>query len=148
MNLSKIAESLPEATIASDPKLLAGVEHIKLVILQAITSWDQGIVLARNKSLDLLMRFTSKKQISEAIKASNLQDTKQISLVGVTTSEDEACDRYNAFRSSLPKNASRDDSLLDLTEAKKATIVKLHQLKTDRMLVLKLQELSALLNLR
>lgn len=148
MNVSKIAELLPETTIACDSYLLAGVEHIRLVILQAITSWEQGMLLARNKSLDLLMRFTAKQQISEAIKASNLQDTRQVFLGGVAASEEEACERYNTFRSSIPQNATREDSLFDLTDEKKVSIVKLHQLKNDHMLLLKLQELSALINLR
>ena len=73
--------------MACDIEIIAGPEHIEGVLNQAAEYWDRNETLAKNRSIDLLMRITCKKQIIEAVSASGLSRTGAVAIFGYVGNE-------------------------------------------------------------
>src|SRR5579875_736015 len=149
-NLAPQARTLPEGFIVCDAGICGGLEHIRLILLQAAKSWKDGLLLARSRSLDLLMRMTVSSQIDAAIRASMISDSSEIALLGLTDSQDTALSTYIHFMERLGDCVSRQDLLLDLNSVKAERLSSLHSLGpgTNGSLIAQLVEMSSLLNVR
>ena len=146
-DLRQLSLSFEEGVAICAAKCVGGVEHAQRITIQARESWRRGIFLARNRSIDLLMRLTCQSQISTAVSISELDKIKEVALVGVTNGRN-AIDRQTSLL--LSAGASRDDSLLDLSDGKKEYLKKIHKLPkncSDIQLLGFLEEKAALLAL-
>ncbi|MHB8699799.1 MAG: hypothetical protein ACYC7D_02125 [Nitrososphaerales archaeon] len=150
-DFSKVTSFLSEGTILCHSQLCAGLPHIKRIFLQALTSWENGIELARNKSLDLLARVTLRPQISEAIKVSQISRTNTLAFLGIAKDASEASSSYNRFLDLIGDKVIRDDSLLNLNISKIEYLTGLHGLDSPAnafSIESQLVEMSSLLNLK
>jgi tRNA threonylcarbamoyladenosine modification (KEOPS) complex Cgi121 subunit len=146
--LSSIAREFPEGIVLCDPGLIAGTDHVEAVLLQTTEYWKRNERLVRNGSLEILMRITCKRQISEAIAASKLVETDAVAILGLVSSAKEIKKSF-AQLSALCKNLTLDNSLLILTREKSMKLKQFHGLPTSLSLVklqTALREKSLLLN--
>ena len=146
-DLRPLSLSFDEGVAICAAKCIGGVEHALRITRQAHESWRRGIFLARNRSIDLLMRLTCQSQISTALSISGLNKIKEVALVGVANDRN-AIDGQSSLL--LCAGAPRKDSLLNLSEDKKEYLKKIHKLPmkcSDSQLLGFLEEKAALLAL-
>ncbi len=124
-DLSSFSKRLKEGITICSPKYIAGPEHVRRILVQANEYWKREITLARNRSIDLLMRITCQSQIASALKFSNLSHTKQIAIFGLSQSASDAEQSCSAI---ISLGAIRDDDLLRLTAVRKRFLSKFHNL--------------------
>jgi tRNA threonylcarbamoyladenosine modification (KEOPS) complex Cgi121 subunit len=145
MDLREFTTWLPEGVVVTSPYLIAGKDHIRSVIIQTAEHWVRGISLARNKSIDLLMKVTSQDQISKALRASGIDSCKEVALFGLTNNQEQIETSHNLIKR---LGGLRDDTLLDLDFEKVAFLKGFHSLPSwiEKDSIPKLlQEKSALL---
>lgn len=143
----RIVEQIPESVVVCTPKIIAGPEHVAAVLSQVKESSRRGISLARNRSIDMLMRITCRKQISEAIALSEVEKTDRLAIFGLVTKQSIVND-VQRILSNEAGEIGRADDLLLLTRDKAGYLKKLHGLSeslTDNQLLVALKEKSALL---
>lgn len=147
MNLAKIAEQLPKSVVLCTSKIIAGIEHVSAILDQTSESSKRGINLARNKSIELLMRITCQSQITEAITTSGITDINELAIFGFVGNESIFSDALHIIASNGIQ-LFRNDKLLSLTKEKAMRLKQLHSLpiglSRDELLV-SLKEKSALL---
>jgi tRNA threonylcarbamoyladenosine modification (KEOPS) complex Cgi121 subunit len=146
-DLTSIARTLPEGIVICSPMLVAGREHIDGILNQAEALWFKGAALARNKSIDLLMRITCRNQISDAIALSGLSWTASLAMFGLVNSVDEVRDAEKSV-SSFAGRLERNDRSLLLDAKKMDYLKKLHSLPENLsadQIVVALKEKSVLL---
>jgi tRNA threonylcarbamoyladenosine modification (KEOPS) complex Cgi121 subunit len=145
IDLTLVATSLPEGIVLCDSRLVAGPAHIRALLLQAAEYWARGLFLARNKSIDLLMRLSCQSQISQAIEMSNLRRAKSIALLGIVNDPKQIDDAGSEI---MRLGGKPSDSGLFLTKKKEKFLRNLHGLPdaiTSDQLPLMLAEKSVLL---
>jgi tRNA threonylcarbamoyladenosine modification (KEOPS) complex Cgi121 subunit len=146
-DLAPFTTALPEAVVVCDSNIVAGTEHIEQVLFQAHEYWKRDGELARKKSIDLLMRITCQRQISDAIVLSKIEKMNVCAIFGLVTSIDMIGKSLQVIVSNFP-SAQRDDTLLDMGKRKTEFLRKVHRLpktfKKSKVLVA-LKERSALL---
>ncbi len=125
VDLKSLAKRLPEGVLLCTPQIIAGPDHARGILIQASEYWKRQLPLARNRSIDLLMRISCSAQISEAIKASNLEETKAAALLGIVKdlAEIEAHEKRL-----LELGAMRKDSLILLDRKKERFLRKYHSI--------------------
>lgn len=104
-------------------KIVFGPEHAREILIQAAESWSRDLPLARNKSIDLLMRISCQSQITEAIKASELEKSRDIALLGLVKTVSEI---QHIERGLFSKGAKRKDSVILPNKRKENSLRKLH----------------------
>ena len=129
-DLRTVAKQLPVGVVICSPKLVAGVEHIVVFLNQAVASWTQNIHLARNRSIDLLMRITCRNQISDAVIISGLARTKNIAMFGLVNDTNDE-DRARRTIEECSGHLNRNDDLLLLNKKKELYLKRLHKLPSD-----------------
>ena len=147
LDLNPVTKELPEGVIICQPILIAGLEHLDGILLQASQHWKRGQFLARNKSIDLLMRVTCKRQISDAIAASGIKKTDNLAIFGLVDSEAVIENSMNVLKSHVGVLKVRDE-LLALSKSKEKYLKSFHRLPSwlsRDQLVSALKENSALL---
>ena len=147
MDMRRIVEQIPESVVVCTPKIIAGPEHVSAVLSQAQESSKRGISLARNRSIDMLMRITCRKQISEAIALSEVAKTDRLTVFGLVPNQSIVNDVQGILNNEADE-FNRSDGLILLTKDKAAYLKKLHGLSeslTDDQLLVALKEKSALL---
>lgn len=146
-DLTSFAKTLPEGVVICDPALIAGVEHVEAVLLHTREYWRRNERIAKNGSIEILMRLTGKSQISEALEASGIRKAKSVAMLGLVSSE-EAAEEILARLTSTFKSAVIDRRLIDLDPAKSGRLKKFHGLPdtlSDQELQIALEEKSVLL---
>jgi tRNA threonylcarbamoyladenosine modification (KEOPS) complex Cgi121 subunit len=147
MDLTAIAKSLPEGVVICGSSIVAGIEHVEVILIQTHEYWKRNQKIARNGSIEILMRMACKAQISEAVEASHIDKTDSVALLGLVESVDTAQFVVEKFLTTI-KPASQDISLLGLDRAKFISLKKFHQLPSKLSkagLLVALQEKSVLL---
>jgi tRNA threonylcarbamoyladenosine modification (KEOPS) complex Cgi121 subunit len=148
-DLRPLARMFPEGITLCSSELMAGKEHVREVLSQASEYWKRGQFLARNRSIDLLMRITCQSQISQATAASHLEKTNSVVFMGLVGERSEALDILSKIDTAMEGRGSRDDSLLEMNQKKAAYLRKLHRLPSSyplTKLLVFLQEKSVLLS--
>jgi tRNA threonylcarbamoyladenosine modification (KEOPS) complex Cgi121 subunit len=144
-DLRKAVTGLPEGIAACSPSLIAGKRHLESVLIQSAEYWSRGIFLARNKSIDLLMRLTCQDQISRALQASAIDNCREVALIGLAKDDSDIA---ISERLMSKLGGIRDDSLMDLDSNKMKFLLRFHSLPSwieqDKIPQL-LQEKSAIL---
>jgi tRNA threonylcarbamoyladenosine modification (KEOPS) complex Cgi121 subunit len=146
-DLTSLAKSMPDGVVICDSSMVAGIEHLEQVLVQANELWGRGGEIARKKSIDLLMRITGQSQISEAIALSRLERTNSFVTFGIVASRDHIEESLELIKTRFPRSR-RNDSLLDLDRKKENLLRKAHNLPSKlskSQLVVALKEKSALL---
>ncbi|HVB11579.1 MAG TPA: KEOPS complex subunit Cgi121 [Nitrososphaerales archaeon] len=141
------SKKLLEGVIICSPKLIAGQDHIDAILSQAKEYWLRNETLARNKSIDLLMRITCQRQISDALVASGISNADALAIFGLVKTESEIKDAVEIIRS-VAKDMKRSDNLLSLDNEKQKFLQKFHKLPrwlSKDQLVVALKEKSVLL---
>jgi len=147
VDLTAFAKSLPEGVVLCNPKIVAGISHIEAILLQTREYWLRNQRLVHNGSIEILMRLAGKNQISEAVEASGIKNTKAVALLGLVPSEEEMENAVGEFLSAF-KSARQNVRLLELNQEKAKWLKKFHNLPlslSDKELLIALQELSVLL---
>lgn len=124
-DLKPFAESLPRGFAIASSNFAAGVGHLEQILIQTAESWSRGLYLARNKSLDLLMRLTCQSQIERAIQTSGLESSKTIVLFGLSREQREISYAQACLAEA---GAVRRDELLELDPGKISFLRKFHSL--------------------
>jgi tRNA threonylcarbamoyladenosine modification (KEOPS) complex Cgi121 subunit len=144
-DMRKITSRLPEGSVICSPSLIAGKSHLESVLIQSMESWSRGIFLARNRSIDLLLRMSCQNQISKAIQASALESCKTVALFGLAL-DDTMIEVSERLIRDL--GGERNDTLLELDSKKVKFLRSFHTLPlsvdTNKIPEL-LQERSAIL---
>ncbi|HKW04143.1 MAG TPA: KEOPS complex subunit Cgi121, partial [Nitrososphaerales archaeon] len=83
-DLTQVAKDLEEGISICASKFIAGPRHLKNVLYQASEYWRRGKRLARNPSIDLLMRVLCESQISKAVELSQVSFAREIAVFGVS----------------------------------------------------------------
>jgi len=127
--------------------MIAGIEHVEAILIQTKEYFDRNERLVRNGSLDILMRITCQKQISEAISASKITNTETVAILGLVNSENEIESSIERL-CSICKTVTSDNSLLELNKEKATKLKRFHRLPSSLSrgkLQIALQERSILL---
>jgi tRNA threonylcarbamoyladenosine modification (KEOPS) complex Cgi121 subunit len=144
-DLRKITNQLPEGIVICSPSMIAGEDHLLSVLIQSAEYWNRRIFLAKNKSIDLLMRITCQNQISKAIEASGLESCDDVCLFGLAR---QPTDIFESERKIEELGGRRMDKLLDFDPKKERFLRQFHMLpsRIDRNRIPQLlQEKSAML---
>lgn len=147
LDFTMTAKKLPEGAVLCNPRLVAGLEHLESVLFQTREYWKRGERLARNGSIEILMRISCRSQISEAVQASGLKRANKIALFGLSSSLSQVRKLYEEFRSEFPQ-AIPSLNLFALKKEKSVWLKKYHELPnslSDKELQVALQERSVLL---
>ena len=123
VNVPNIAKSLAEGVVACSPMYIAGTEHIRRVLDHAAEYWVRKMFIARNRSIDLLMRVTCQSQISKALMASKGTNLKELAIFGLSQNQK---DMEKVAIAMEKAGGVREDSLLELSSGKEAFLRKLH----------------------
>ena len=116
---------MPEGIVLCDSNLIGGRDHAAYLLTQTAESWSRKLFLARNRSIDLLMRITSQAQITNAISASNVARAKNIALLGLAASNTQIDQIDHALKS---KGAMREDDVLKMTKNKEKFLRRFHSI--------------------
>ncbi|MCL4519120.1 MAG: hypothetical protein M1587_07985 [Thaumarchaeota archaeon] len=125
-DLTGFARNLPEGVTICSPLLVAGISHIEGILKQAAEYWNRKIQLARNKSIDLLMRISCRRQISEAVELSGLRKTSSLVAFGIVPTTKDVESLLKELSAKL--GAERSDSLIDLNQEKIKFLREVHSL--------------------
>ncbi len=146
-DLQPTAKRLPEGVVVCCAKIVAGPQHMDAILNQAREYWKRGEFLARNRSIDLLMRITCQRQISEAVSASEIDKAREIALFGLVTHESQIR-KSTEIIEAVSRHLVRDDDMMMLDRNKLEYLRKFHKLPTwfsETQLVTALKERSVLL---
>jgi tRNA threonylcarbamoyladenosine modification (KEOPS) complex Cgi121 subunit len=146
-DLTEYARSLPQGIIVSDSDIVAGLDHIEAVLLQTHQYWKRNLKIARNGSIEILMRLSCKKQIADAVLASAIKNTDSVALLGFAKDGIELERLIDDFRSTW-NPVKQDIGLLNLSREKAALLKKFHGLPASmskKRLQVALEEMSVLL---
>jgi tRNA threonylcarbamoyladenosine modification (KEOPS) complex Cgi121 subunit len=146
-DLRSTARSLPEGVVVCDIEIIAGPEHIEGVLKQAAEYWDRNETLAKNRSIDLLMRITCKKQIIEAVSASGLSRTGAVAIFGYVGDESHIEKSEESIRT-LAKDSEEKEELLSPGQERQNHLKEFHKLPgwlSKDQLLIALKEKSVLL---
>lgn len=147
LDLSDFAKRLHEGVVVCNPWMIAGVEHLQSVFIQAEEYWQRKQPLARNRSIDLLMRVTCQRQISDAVKGSGISKIDKLALFGLVESEDSIDESVSLLQNQVGE-IKRSDSLLLLDKKKERYLKEFHNLPKSlsrNQLLVTLKEKSVLL---
>ena len=145
-NLSLVARGLEEGVTVCAPKFIAGREHIRRILNQASEYWSRDEKLARNKSIDLLMRITCQSQIATAVSVSGVADAQQVALFGLVGNPESVKGSCSILRS---QGGTQDGYLLKMDSKRKLFLKEFHALPqscTDAQIIDLLVEKSVLLS--
>lgn len=146
-DLRKIVKLFPEHIVLCTSRIVAGPEHAFSVLYQTNECVKRDISLARNRSIDMLMRISCQRQISEAMSISALSKTGELALFGFVPNLTSIDDAERLVCNEIA-DTKRDDSLLLLTKEKAKYLKQLHKLPdllSDDQLLVALKEKSVLL---
>ncbi len=144
-DLREVARQLPEGISVCSPSFIAGGVHLESVLVQSAECWSRRIFLARNRSIDLLMRVTCQDQISKALQASAIGNCREVALFGLARDSSDVAVADGMIQK---LGGVRDDRLLHLDSNKAQFLRHFHSLPSlveDDKIPELLQEKSAIL---
>jgi tRNA threonylcarbamoyladenosine modification (KEOPS) complex Cgi121 subunit len=129
-DLTVVAKESSEGVVLCNPGLIAGIGHLEEILLQTKEYWDRNQRIVRNGSLEILMRITCQRQISEAIVASQIADTRSVALLGLVASDKEVEASIERLYSTC-RSIVTDNSLLEFTKEKATKLRRFHRLPSS-----------------
>lgn len=122
-----------------DSDYICGIKHLNQGISQAIKAFDEKQNFAKDRGLEICVRTSAQKQISEALKILGIKKTGNITAVYV----DVSCEQISEAENLL---TDRNDSLLEEYDTDR--IIKAYKLNNDSNIVDNINEKIALLALK
>ncbi len=129
-DLTSFAKTLPEGVVLCDPGIVAGIDHVEAILLQTREYWKRNERLVRNGSIEILMRLSSRGQISEAVEASGIKSANSVALLGLVTTVLEVQNVIDRFLSVFG-SVVQDMNLLRLDRQKASKLKKYHGLPSS-----------------
>lgn len=138
--INDITQSNDESIIQLlDCDYICGMSHINQGISQAIKAFDEKQNFANDKGLEICVRLSAQKQISEALKLLGIKKKGNITVVYINTTSDQ-------IKKTEELLSTRNDSLLEEYDDEK--IVKSYSLNNSDDIVSDINEKIALLALK
>lgn len=138
--INDITQSNDESIIQLlDCDYICGMSHINQGISQAIKAFDEKQNFANDKGLEICVRLSAQKQISEALKLLGIKKKGNITVVYINTTQDQ-------IKKTEELLSTRNDSLLEKYDDEK--IVKSYSLNNSDDIVSDINEKIALLALK
>ncbi len=122
-----------------DCDYICGTGHINQGISQAIKAFDEGQNFAKDKGLEICVRTSAQKQISEALKILGIKDKGNITVVYVNTTPEQISKTEELL-------SNRNDSLIEEYDSDK--IIKAYKLRSSDNILNNINEKIALLALK
>jgi KEOPS complex subunit Cgi121 len=108
-----------------DAKLIAGWQHLYFAALNAVNAFKSELNISNSLAMEILLYASAQRQIREAVKLIGIQPTsREVAVVVLANTRSDVSLLLDAV-STMLKGSQRDDSLLELTDAKVKTIRKL-----------------------
>lgn len=124
-DLTQVAKDLEEGISICASKFIAGPRHLKNVLYQASEYWRRGKRLARNPSIDLLMRVLCQSQISKAVELSQVSFAREIAVFGISK---QPSSLEGVFDTLVKVGGKGNDKLLEITVQKAKFLKEFHGL--------------------
>lgn len=122
-----------------DTDYVCGEEHIYQAISQVVKSFDEKQNFAKDKGLEICVRLSAQKQISEALKLLGIKNKGNITAIYINTTDKQITDVEKLM-------ADRNDSLLEKYDVD--TILEAYDLYDSKDIVNQINEKIALLTLK
>lgn len=122
-----------------DCDYICGYSHINQGISQAIKAFNEGQNFAKDKGLEICVRTSAQKQISEALKMLGIKNRGNITVIYMNTSPDQILKTEELL-------SDRNDLLIEDYDVDK--IVKMYELNGSENIVDNINEKIALLALK
>jgi tRNA threonylcarbamoyladenosine modification (KEOPS) complex Cgi121 subunit len=105
-----------------DAAKVAGRDHLFIAAVNAVKSTDTGVAVSKNITVEALLYASAQDQITKALEMLGVTPkSTTVALMIFAQSEAEA---ENAYRKASAHLGAEDDSVLDLDEAKAASLKK------------------------
>ena len=122
-----------------DCDYICGSTHINQAISQAIKAFDEGQNFAKDRGLEICVRTSAQKQISEALKLLGIKNRGNITVIYMNTTSEQISETEELL-------SNRNDSLIDDYDVD--NIVKAYNLNSRVDIVNHINEKIALLALK
>lgn len=122
-----------------DSDYICGKDHLNQAISQAIKAFDEKQNFAKDKGLEICVRLSAQKQISEALKLFGIKKQGNITAIYINTTENQVKDVEEIL-------SKRNDELLEQYDSEK--IVERYNLNDTENLVDNINEKIALLAIK
>lgn len=122
-----------------DSDYICGKSHLNQAISQAIKAFDEKQNFAKDKGLEICVRLSAQKQISEALKLFGIKKQGNITAIYINTTENQVKDVEKLL-------SERNDELLEQYDSEK--IVERYNLDNEENLVDNINEKIALLAIK
>ncbi len=122
-----------------DTDYICGKRHLNQAISQAFKSFEENQNFAKDKGLEICVRLSAQKQISEALKLLGIKEKGNITVVYINTSEEQIEKTENLL-------FKRCDTLLEEFDVDK--IIKAYNLSSKNNIVDNINEKIALLSIK
>jgi tRNA threonylcarbamoyladenosine modification (KEOPS) complex Cgi121 subunit len=107
-----------------DASLVAGYEHLKFAVLNALNAFAGHINISNNMAIEVILYASAQRQIKEAFRLIGVQpSTRKVAVVVLARTEEQASKRLGTLSRLI--GGQRDDHVIDLTEDKLEGIKKL-----------------------
>jgi KEOPS complex subunit Cgi121 len=138
--INKITDLVEESTIQLlDCDYICGQSHLYQGISQAIKAFNEHQNFAKDKGLEICVRTSAQKQISEALKLLGIKQEGNITVVYINVNEEQIIKTEELL-------SSRNDSLIEVYDVEK--IVNAYGLNYSDNIVNSINEKIALLALK
>lgn len=118
---------------------ICGMSCLKQAITQAFKSFDENENFAKDKGLEICVRLSAQRQITEALKILGIKDNSNITVVYIDTNDNQISEVEKLL-------SNRNDDLIE--EYDLDNIVKVYGLDSNENIVQRLNEKIALLSLK
>lgn len=122
-----------------DCEYICGIKHLNQAIAQTIKAFNEKQNFANDKGLEICVRLSAQKQITEALKVLGIKKQGNITVVYINTTDNQIQEVEQLL-------TNRNDELLEVYDSKK--IVKEYKLVNDENIVDTLCEKIALLSIK
>jgi tRNA threonylcarbamoyladenosine modification (KEOPS) complex Cgi121 subunit len=112
-----------------DASLVAGYEHLRFAVLDALTAFAGHVGISSNIAIEIILYASAQRQIKEAFRLIGLQaSTRRVAVVILARTEEQASGRLRAVTRLI--GGQRDDRVIDLAEDKIEPIKKLFRISS------------------
>jgi tRNA threonylcarbamoyladenosine modification (KEOPS) complex Cgi121 subunit len=115
-----------------DASLIAGLEHLRFAALDALNAFKSGVSISNSLAMEIILYASARRQIKEALGLIGIKpSTRRVAVLILAETSGQASSALTIV-SKLVKGR-RDDSVIDLTDAKAAGLKQLFKI-SDREL--------------
>jgi tRNA threonylcarbamoyladenosine modification (KEOPS) complex Cgi121 subunit len=110
-----------------DASLVAGYEHLRFAVLNALNAFAGHVCISSNLAIEILLYASAQRQIKEAFRLMGIQpNTRKVAAVILARTQEQSSKKLRAVSQLI--GAQRDDSVIDLVDEKQEGIRKLFEI--------------------